>query len=103
MGPLHLGEFTRAASLSKSCAWFFRVKRFWWSKHFLTASIRPLIRCKIAGAAMQQADLGKAQLQTLGRGKFLLWKAVGLDFAMTQGKYEGSPKFGGALGLSLDF
>ena len=64
---------------------------------------RLLIGCEIAGAATQQADLGKAQLQTLGGGTFLLRKGVGLDFAITQGKYEGSPKFGGALGISFDF
>ncbi len=64
---------------------------------------RLLIGCEIAGAATQQADLGKSQLQALGGGKFILWKAVGLDFALTRGRYEGSPKFGGALGLSFDF
>lgn len=69
---------------------------FQWTPRFL-------IGCEIAGAATSQVELGKAQLQTLGGGKFLIGKGFGLDFAVTRGKYEGSPKFGGALGVSLDF
>ncbi len=71
----------------------------------ITYQCRPrlLVGAEIAGAFTQQSDLGKAQVQVLGGGKFLLRKSVGLDFAVTGGKFEGSPRVGGSLGISLDF
>lgn len=64
---------------------------------------RLLVGGEVAGAFSRQVELGKAQLQMLGGGKFMLSKSIGLDFALTGGKYEGSPKLGGALGISVDF
>lgn len=58
---------------------------------------------EVAGAFTQQFDLGKAQLQTLFGGKYAITKVVGLDFAITGGKFEGSPRVGAALGISFDF
>ena len=62
-----------------------------------------LIGGEVAGALTQQFDLGKAQLQTLFGGKYAISKLVGLDFALTGGKFEGSPRVGAALGISFDF
>jgi len=36
-------------------------------------------------------------------GKYMLSRSVGLDFAATGGKFEGSPRLGGAFGVSIDF
>ncbi len=62
-----------------------------------------LIGGEVAGAFTQQFDLGKAQLQTLFGGKYAITKVVGLDFAITGGKFEGSPRVGAAFGISFDF
>lgn len=62
-----------------------------------------LVGAEIAGAFTQQISLGKAQLQTQFGAKYALNKIVGLDFAITGGKYEGSPKLGAAFGFSFDF
>jgi hypothetical protein len=62
-----------------------------------------LIGGEVAGAFTQQFDLGKAQLQTQVGGKYNVRKSFGLDFAATVGKFEGSPRLGGAVGLSFDF
>ena len=62
-----------------------------------------LIGGEVAGAWTQKFDLGKAQLQTLFGGKYAINKVLGLDFAITGGKFEGSPRVGAALGISFDF
>jgi len=64
---------------------------------------RWLVGGEVAGALTQQIDLGKAQLQMQFGAKYALSKSVGLDFAATGGKYEGSPRLGGAFGISIDF
>jgi hypothetical protein len=66
-------------------------------------SERWLIGIEIAGAMTQQFELGKAQLQSLVGWKYVIKKNVGLDFSVTGGKFEGSPRLGGAIGVSLDF
>jgi hypothetical protein len=66
-------------------------------------SRRWLLGGEVAGALTNKFDLGKAQLQTLIGGKYALSKTIGLDFAVTGGKYEGSPRLGGAFGISVDF
>jgi hypothetical protein len=62
-----------------------------------------LLGGELVGAFTQQFGLGKAQLQSLFGGKYAVNKTVGLDFAVTGGKFEGSPRLGGAFGISLDF
>jgi hypothetical protein len=64
---------------------------------------RWIIGVEIAGALTQQFELGKGQLQVQFGGKFALRKRVSLDYAVTGGRFEGSPRLGGALGLSVDF
>jgi hypothetical protein len=66
-------------------------------------SKRWLIGGEIAGALTQQFDLGKGQLQVQVGAKFALRKSMALDFAVTGGKFEGSPRLGGAFGISVDF
>ena len=67
------------------------------------ASRRWLIGTEIVGALTGQVSLGKAQLQGLMGAKFQINHLVGLDFAVTGGKFEGSPRLGGAFGISMDF
>lgn len=62
-----------------------------------------LLGAEIAGAFTQQTSLGKAQLQTEFGGKYTINKIVSVDFAITGGKYAGSPKLGAAFGFSFDF
>lgn len=69
----------------------------------VTLSKRWLIGGEVAGALTQQFDLGKGQLQVQVGAKFALRKSISLDFAATGGKFEGSPRLGGAVGISVDF
>lgn len=64
---------------------------------------RWLLGGEVAGALTDQFGLGKAQLQTQIGAKYALRKSLGLDFAITGGRFEGSPRVGGALGISVDF
>jgi len=64
---------------------------------------RCLVGGEVAGALTKQFDLQKGQLQVLLGGKYALSKTIGLDFAATGGKYEGSPRLGGLFGISIDF
>jgi len=64
---------------------------------------RWLVGGDIAGALTQQFDLQKGQLQVLFGGKYALSKSIGLDFAATGGKFEGSPRAGALFGISIDF
>ena len=64
---------------------------------------RWLLGGEIAGALTDQFGLGKAQLQTQFGAKYALRKSLGLDFAVTGGRFEGSPRVGGAFGISVDF
>jgi hypothetical protein len=66
-------------------------------------SKRWLIGGEIAGGLTQQFNLGKGQLQVQAGAKFTLRKSIAVDFAATGGKFEGSPRLGGALGISIDF
>jgi hypothetical protein len=66
-------------------------------------SERWLVGGELAGALTQQFDLGKGQLQAQLGGKYALRRAISLDFAVTSGKFEGSPRLGGAFGISVDF
>lgn len=64
---------------------------------------RWLLGAEIAGALTQNFDLGKGQLQFQFGSKYALSKSFGIDFAVTSGKFEGSPRLGGAFGVSVDF
>ena len=64
---------------------------------------RWLVGGEVAGAFTQQVELGKAQLQMQFGAKYSVSKSIGLDFAATAGKFEGSPRLGGAFGISIDF
>jgi hypothetical protein len=64
---------------------------------------RLLVGGEVAGGLTNQFDLGKAQLQEQFGVKYALHKSLGLDFAVTTGKFEGSPRVGGAFGISIDF
>jgi hypothetical protein len=64
---------------------------------------RWLVGGEVAGGLTNQFDLGKAQLQTQFGAKYALRKSLGLDFAVTGGRFEGSPRLGGAFGISVDF
>ena len=67
------------------------------------SSNRLLLGIEVAGALTQQFELGKAALQTQFGGKYSLTKTIGIDFGITGGKFEGSPRLGALLGLSFDF
>ncbi len=69
----------------------------------LQASKRWLIGAEVASAITQQFDLGKAMLQGQFGAKYALTKTVGLDFAITGGRFEGSPRVGMLIGISVDF
>jgi hypothetical protein len=69
----------------------------------VTLSNRWLSGAEVAGALTQQFDLGKGQLQVQAGAKFALRKSIDLDFAVTGGKFEGSPRLGGAFGISVEF
>jgi len=77
--------FTGASSLT------YRLNRRW------------LLGGEVAGGLTDQFGLGKAQLQEQFGAKYALTKSVGLDFALTTGRFEGSPRLGGAFGVSVDF
>jgi hypothetical protein len=64
---------------------------------------RWLLGGELVGAFTPQFELGKAQLQSLFGGKYAVTKSVSLDFGVTVGKFEGSPRLGGAFGISVDF
>lgn len=69
----------------------------------LQATDRWLIGAEVAGATTQQFDLGKALLQGQFGAKYAVTKTVGLDLAVTGGKFEGSPRLGMLIGISVDF
>lgn len=64
---------------------------------------RWLVGGEVAAAFTRQIELGKALVQTQVGAKYALTRAVGLDFAITTGKLEGSPRLGASLGISVDF
>jgi len=67
------------------------------------ANSKWLVGTEVAGALTEQFDLGKGQLQMLVGAKYFVAKAVSFDFAVTAGKFEGSPRVGAACGISVDF
>jgi len=82
---------TRGAVFTGASSLTYRLNKRW------------LLGGEVAGGLTDQFGLGKAQLQTQFGAKYALWKSLGLDFAVTGGKFEGSPRLGGAFGISVDF
>ncbi len=62
-----------------------------------------LMGAELAGALTNKFDLGKGQLQSLVGATYSFRKAIGLNLALTGGKFEGSPRLGGSVGVSVDF
>jgi hypothetical protein len=58
---------------------------------------------EFAGAATQNFDLGKAQIQIQSGGHYRLTERLGFDAAITAGRLEGSPRLGMLIGFSVDF
>src|SRR5687768_5500158 len=58
---------------------------------------------ELAGAFARNALLGKGQLQTMFGGNYQLWRNASFDFGVVAGKYDGSPRAGIQLGVSVDF
>ncbi len=64
---------------------------------------RWLVGGELVGALTNQFELGKGQLQTQIGATYILRKSLGLNFAVTTGRFEGSPRVGGAIGVAVDF
>jgi hypothetical protein len=58
---------------------------------------------EIVGAVTNQFQLSRGQLQTQFGGNYNLTKKMSLDFGIIAGKFAASPRFGGQLGVSIDF
>lgn len=58
---------------------------------------------ELTGATTSNFQLGKGQLQTLFGGNYQFKNNASLDFGITAGKYDASPRAGVQLGVSLDF
>ena len=58
---------------------------------------------ELAGAFARNAQLGKGQLQTMFGGNYQLHTNASFDFGLVAGKYDGSPRFGIQVGMSIDF
>lgn len=82
---------TRGAVFTGASSLTYRLNKRW------------LLGGEVAGGLTDQFGLGKAQLQTQFGAKYALRKSLGLDFAVTGGRFEGSPRLGGAFGISVDF
>ena len=58
---------------------------------------------ELAGAFAKNAHLGKGQLQAMFGGNYQLRTNASFDFGLVAGKYDGSPRAGIQLGVSVDF
>ena len=58
---------------------------------------------ELAGAFARNALLGKGQLQAMFGGNYQLHPKASFDFGMVAGKYDGSPRLGIQVGVSVDF
>lgn len=58
---------------------------------------------ELAGAFARNAQLGKGQLQVMFGGNYQLRTNASFDFGLIAGKYDGSPRAGIQLGVSIDF
>ena len=58
---------------------------------------------ELAGAFARNAQLGKGQLQAMFGGNYQVRTNASFDFGLVAGKYDGSPRAGIQLGVSVDF
>ena len=58
---------------------------------------------ELAGAFTGNAQLGKGQLQGMFGGNYQLRPNTSFDFGFVAGKYDGSPRAGIQIGISIDF
>ena len=58
---------------------------------------------ELAGALARNTQLGKGQLQGMFGGNYQLLSNTSFDFGVVAGKYDGSPRAGLQLGISVDF
>ena len=58
---------------------------------------------ELAGAFARNAQLGKGQLQAMFGGNYQVHSQSSFDFGLVAGKYDGSPRFGIQVGISIDF
>ena len=58
---------------------------------------------ELAGAFARNAQLGKGQLQVMFGGNYQVRTNASFDFGLIAGKYDGSPRAGIQLGVSIDF
>lgn len=58
---------------------------------------------ELAGAFARNALLGKGQLQTMFGGNYQFHSNASFDFGVIAGKYDGSPRAGIIVGVSIDF
>ena len=66
-------------------------------------SPRLQLGAELAGAFAGNAQLGKGQLQTMFGGNYQFRSNASFDFGLVAGKYDGSPRFGVQVGISIDF
>ena len=58
---------------------------------------------ELAGAFARNEQLGKGQLQVMFGGNYQVRTNASFDFGLIAGKYDGSPRAGIQLGVSIDF
>ena len=58
---------------------------------------------ELAGAFGGNAQLGKGQLQGMFGGNYQLRPDTSFDFGVVAGKFDGSPRAGIQIGMSIDF
>lgn len=58
---------------------------------------------EITGSLASNSNLFKDQLQFIGGGNYALGKKITFDFGLVVGRFDGSPRVGLQLGVSVDF
>jgi hypothetical protein len=58
---------------------------------------------EVFGAYSPNEKLGKAQLQAMAGGHYMIRKGLNLCFGLLGGKYVASPRLGAQIGFALDF
>ncbi len=71
----------------------------------LVRQFRPKLQLgvELTGARARNSQLGKGQLQTMLGGNYQFSSKSSFDFGAIVGKYDGSPRAGLQLGISIDF
>jgi hypothetical protein len=58
---------------------------------------------EIFGAYTEDGNLGKSQFQAMAGGQYVIRKGLTFCFGLLGGKYVGSPRVGGQVGVAIDF